>query len=91
MASRRLLMEIHYTSDNYANRLQEHLKECGISFVAFKEYEFTDGNAFWSIFIDRGHLSWSKIMQEVNYIRPVKFYWKNDGSYIKNGIMYTPC
>lgn len=89
MANRKLMV-VHYTSDDDSYRLQTCLKMCCVPFVAFREYEFIGGGAFWKIYIDRGRLSWNEVMHEVNRVRSVKFCWVNDGSYIQDGKLYTP-
>lgn len=85
------LMVIHYTTDEDANRLKTCLDMCGIPFCAFREYEFTDGGAAWTFFIDKGERTWGQVMDEVNRVRAVKFRFVNDGRYIENGQLFCQC
>lgn len=90
MKNRRLMVIRYNTSDALANRLKTCLDMCGIPFVAFREYEFIDGDAAWDFFIDRGKLTWNQVMQEVNRVHSVPFRFVNDGSYIENGNLVCP-
>ena len=89
--NKRRLMVIKYTSDDESFRLQKLLEADNVPFVAFREYEFVGGGALWKIYIDRKNLSWNDIIKKINSVRPVIFHWENDGSYIKNKTLYTPC
>ena len=66
------------------------LDMCCVPFVAFCEYEFTDGNHEWKIYIDKASRTWEQVMREVNRVRSVPFRYEN-GHYIENGMLYSAC
>ena len=90
MAKTKRLMVIRYYNDDDVARLKTALDMCCIPFVAFCEYEFTDGNHEWKIYIDKAQHTWEQVMQEVNRVHSVRFRYEN-GNYIENGNLYTPC
>lgn len=85
------LMVIHYYKDDDAYNLKTCLDMCCIPFCAFREYEFTDGGAYWTFYIDKGKRTWEQVMREVNRVHAVKFRFVNDGRYIENGQLVCPC
>lgn len=88
-SQKRRLMVIKYREQKDVDRLDTCLKMCCLPHVIFKECEFVGGGALWKIYIDRGHYSWEQVMAEVNRVHAVKFEFINDGSYIKDGELYS--
>ena len=73
--------------ENIINRLKSCLDMCAIKYVVFKEYDFTDGNSLYKIYIDRNKCTWEQVKAEVNRVQSTKFNYVS-GEYIENGRVF---
>lgn len=88
MKKKSRLMVIKYQcQENIINRLRTCLEMCGIKYVVFKEYDFTDGTSLYKIYIDKNKCTWEQVMAEVNRVKPTKFNYVS-GEYIDNGRVF---
>ena len=46
---------------------------CCIKYVILKQYDFTDGDSLYEIYIDKNKCTWQQVMREVNRVKSVKF------------------
>ena len=81
------LMKINYKNKNDVERLKTCFDMCAIRYIIFKEYEFVDGTALYSIFIDKNICKWADVIREINRVHPVKMKYLNNLE-IKDGKLY---
>lgn len=81
------LMRIVYTKEKDVERLKTCLDMCAMRYVVFHDYDFVDGDAHYTIFIDKAKCKWNDVMREVNRVHPVPFKYVNNME-IKNGVLY---
>jgi hypothetical protein len=86
--NKRLMTFTYKCKEDLIDRLKSRLDICNIQYVIFKDYEFTDGDFCYKIFIDKNKCTWGQVMEEVNRVRAVKFRYNNE-HYIENGQLYT--
>ena len=83
----RLMVIKYQCQENIINRLKSCLDMCAIKYVVFKEYDFTDGNSLYKIYIDRNKCTWEQVKAEVNRVKSTKFNYVS-GEYIENGRVF---
>lgn len=88
MKKKNRLMVIKYQcTEDIIERLQTCLDMCCIKYVIFKEYDFTDGNSLYKIYIDKNKCTWEQVKAEVNRVKSTKFNYVS-GEYIENGRVF---
>lgn len=88
MKKKNRLMVIKYQcTEDIIERLQTCLDMCCIKYVIFKEYDFTDGDSLYIIYIDKNKCTWKQVMTEVNRVKSTKFSYVS-GEYIDNGRVF---
>ena len=84
------LMVIKYScKEDTIQRLKTCLDMCCIKYVIFKQYDFTDGNSLYEIYIDKNKCTWQQVMREVNRVKSVKFNYVSDSYIDENGRLCT--